>query len=90
MRSSHSLANIEDSPWSAIRKNWTILSQIAAGVMTVVAPHTHRHARDSAFRQFCGGYPGGNFSPGTKAIQKTRPRTLVGRAHSYPLVGDRR
>jgi uncharacterized membrane protein YhaH (DUF805 family) len=37
MRSSHSLANIEDSPWSAIRKNWTIPSQIAAGVMTVVA-----------------------------------------------------
>ena len=37
MRSSHSLADIEDSPWSAIRKNWTILTQIAAGVMTVVA-----------------------------------------------------
>jgi lysylphosphatidylglycerol synthetase-like protein (DUF2156 family) len=37
MRSSHSLANIEDSPWSAIRKNWTILTQIGAGVMTVVA-----------------------------------------------------
>jgi hypothetical protein len=37
MRSSHSLADIEGSPWSAIRKNWTILTQIAAGVMTVVA-----------------------------------------------------
>jgi hypothetical protein len=37
MRSSHSLAAIEDSPWSAIRKNWTILAQIAAGVTTVVA-----------------------------------------------------
>src|SRR5260370_25990633 len=37
MRSSHSFANIEGSPWSAIRKNWTILIQIAAGVMTVVA-----------------------------------------------------
>jgi len=37
MRSSHSLANIEDSPWSVIRKNWTIVTQIAAGVMTVVA-----------------------------------------------------
>lgn len=37
MRRSHSLANIEDSPWSAIRKNWTILTQIGAGVMTVVA-----------------------------------------------------
>src|SRR5260370_8597644 len=37
MRSSHSLADIEGSPWSAIRKNWTILIQIAAGVMTVVA-----------------------------------------------------
>jgi lysylphosphatidylglycerol synthetase-like protein (DUF2156 family) len=37
MRRSHSLANIADSPWSAIRKNWTILTQIGAGVMTVVA-----------------------------------------------------
>src|SRR5258708_686582 len=37
MRSSHSLADIEDSPRSAIRKNWTILTQIAAGVMAVVA-----------------------------------------------------
>jgi hypothetical protein len=37
MRSSDSLAAIEDSPWSAIRKNWTILTQIAAGVTTVVA-----------------------------------------------------
>jgi hypothetical protein len=37
MRSSHSLAAIEDSPWSAIRKNWTILTQIAAGLTTVVA-----------------------------------------------------
>jgi hypothetical protein len=37
MRRSHSSANIEDSPWSAIRKNWTILTQIGAGVMTVVA-----------------------------------------------------
>jgi hypothetical protein len=37
MRSSHSLADIEGSPWSAIRKNWTILTHIAAGVMTVVA-----------------------------------------------------
>ena len=37
MRSSHSLAAIEDSPWSAIRKKWTILTQIAAGLTTVVA-----------------------------------------------------
>jgi uncharacterized membrane protein YhaH (DUF805 family) len=37
MRSSHSLADIEDHPWSAIRKNWTILTQVAAGVMAVVA-----------------------------------------------------
>jgi hypothetical protein len=37
MKSSHSLADIEGSPWSAIRKHWTILTQIAAGVMTVVA-----------------------------------------------------
>jgi hypothetical protein len=37
MRGSHSLANVEDSSWSAIRKNWTVLTQIAAGVMTVVA-----------------------------------------------------
>jgi hypothetical protein len=37
MRSSDSLAAIEDSPWSAIRKNWTILTQIAAGLTTVVA-----------------------------------------------------
>src|SRR5260221_11565516 len=37
MRSSHSLADIEDSPRSAIRKNWTILTQIAAGAMAVVA-----------------------------------------------------
>ena len=37
MRSSDSLADIEDSPRSAIRKNWTILTQIAAGVMAVVA-----------------------------------------------------
>jgi len=37
MRSSRSLAEIEDSPWSAIRKNWTMLTQIAAGVMAVVA-----------------------------------------------------
>jgi hypothetical protein len=37
MRSSHSLVDIEGSPWSPIRKNWTIVTQIAAGVMTVVA-----------------------------------------------------
>jgi len=37
MRSSHSFADIEGSPWSAIRQNWTVLTQIAAGVMTVVA-----------------------------------------------------
>jgi uncharacterized membrane protein YhaH (DUF805 family) len=37
MRSSHSLADIDGNPWSSIRKNWTILTQIAAGVMTVVA-----------------------------------------------------
>jgi len=37
MKSSHSLADIEGSPWSAIRTHWTILTQIAAGVMTVVA-----------------------------------------------------
>src|SRR4030081_1508208 len=37
MRSPHSLADIEVRPRSAIRKNWTILTQIAAGVMTVVA-----------------------------------------------------
>jgi hypothetical protein len=37
MRSSHSFADIEDNRWSAIRKNWTLLTQIAAGVMTVVA-----------------------------------------------------
>jgi hypothetical protein len=30
-------ANIEDSPWSAIRQNWKILTQIAVGVMAVVA-----------------------------------------------------
>jgi amino acid transporter len=37
MRSSQSLANIDGSLWSSIRKNWTTLSQIAAGVMAVVA-----------------------------------------------------
>jgi uncharacterized membrane protein YhaH (DUF805 family) len=37
MRSSRSLADIDGNPWSSIRKNWTILTQIAAGVMTVVA-----------------------------------------------------
>jgi hypothetical protein len=95
MRSSPSFADIEGSPWSAIRQNWTVLTQIAAGVMTVVAtvvappPTPIGTPRDSAFRQFCGGYPGRNFSPGTKAIQKTSARTLVGRAHSYPLGGDR-
>ena len=45
---------------------------------------------DSGFRQFCCSYPGGNFSPSTKVIPKTRARTLVGRARSYPLAGDRR
>jgi hypothetical protein len=37
MRSPHSLADIDVRPRSAIRRNWTILTQIAAGVMTVVA-----------------------------------------------------
>ena len=31
------MADVKDSPWSAIRKNWTTLAQVAAGVMTVVA-----------------------------------------------------
>jgi lysylphosphatidylglycerol synthetase-like protein (DUF2156 family) len=37
MRSSSGLADIEGSFWSPIRRNWTALSQIAAGVMAVVA-----------------------------------------------------
>jgi uncharacterized membrane protein YhaH (DUF805 family) len=31
------MADVKDAPWSAIRKNWTTLAQVAAGVMTVVA-----------------------------------------------------
>jgi hypothetical protein len=31
------MAEAKDSPWSALRQNWTVLTQVAAGVMTVVA-----------------------------------------------------
>ena len=31
------MADPTDSPWTTIRKNWTILAQVAAGVTTVVA-----------------------------------------------------
>jgi hypothetical protein len=31
------MADLTDSPWTTIRKNWTILAQVAAGVTTVVA-----------------------------------------------------
>jgi lysylphosphatidylglycerol synthetase-like protein (DUF2156 family) len=37
MRRSSGLAGIEGSFWSPIRRNWAALSQIAAGVMVVVA-----------------------------------------------------
>ena len=31
------MADVKDSPWTTIRRNWTILAQVAAGVTTVVA-----------------------------------------------------
>jgi len=95
MRSSHSLADIEDSPRSAIRKNWTILTQIAAGVMAVVAtivappPTPVGTLGIRPFASFVVAILAGIFYPGTQAIQKTRALTFLGRARSYPLAGDR-
>src|ERR1700756_2465416 len=31
------MADVDDSRWTTIRRNWTILAQVAAGVTTVVA-----------------------------------------------------
>jgi len=31
------MSDLRDSPWTTIRRNWTILAQVAAGVTTVVA-----------------------------------------------------
>jgi hypothetical protein len=96
MRSSDSLAAIEDSGWSAIRKNWTILTQIAAGLTTVVAtivaprPTPVGTLGIRPFASFVVAILAGIFLLALKAIQKTRARTFVDRARSYPLGGDRR
>jgi hypothetical protein len=31
------MADLKDSPWTTIQKNWTIVAQVAAGVTTIVA-----------------------------------------------------